>query len=47
MAETHQFDAARLFSVEGFVCVVTGGGVSPLKQPTSHLAAANTSATDM
>jgi hypothetical protein len=28
MAETHQFDAGRLFSVKGFVCVVTGGGVS-------------------
>jgi len=26
MADTHQFDAARLFSVKGFVCVVTGGG---------------------
>lgn len=26
MAETHHFDAARLFHVKGFVCVVTGGG---------------------
>jgi hypothetical protein len=45
MAETHQFDAARLFSVKGFVCVVTGGGVS-LGQPLSHLAAVTTSAAD-
>jgi len=26
MAETHHFDASKLFDVSGFVCVVTGGG---------------------
>jgi len=26
MASTHHFDATRLFSVKGYVCVVTGGG---------------------
>lgn len=26
MAETHHFDASKLFNVSGFVCVVTGGG---------------------
>ena len=26
MAETHHFDASRMFSVKGHVCVVTGGG---------------------
>ena len=26
MAATHHFDANKLFNVEGFTCVVTGGG---------------------
>ena len=26
MAETYHFDASKLFNVEGYVCVVTGGG---------------------
>lgn len=26
MAETHHFNADKLFSVKGFVCVITGGG---------------------
>jgi hypothetical protein len=26
MAETHEFDAQNLFTVKGFVAVVTGGG---------------------
>ncbi|KAM0715700.1 hypothetical protein Q7P37_009200 [Cladosporium fusiforme] len=26
MAETHHFDASKLFGVQGFTCVVTGGG---------------------
>lgn len=31
--DPHTVDAAQLFSVKGLVCVITGGGVSPLPNP--------------
>lgn len=39
MAETHQFDVAKLFSVKGWVCVVTGGGTGIGLMATQALAA--------
>lgn len=39
MAETHQFDVSKLFSVQGWVCVVTGGGTGIGLMATQALAA--------
>ncbi|KAI3400530.1 hypothetical protein diail_2729 [Diaporthe ilicicola] len=39
MAETHQFDISKLFSVKGWVCVVTGGGTGIGLMATQALAA--------
>lgn len=39
MAETHHFDVAKLFSVKGWVCVVTGGGTGIGLMATQALAA--------
>ncbi|POS73966.1 short chain dehydrogenase/reductase [Diaporthe helianthi] len=39
MAETHHFDVSKLFSVQGWVCVVTGGGTGIGLMATQALAA--------
>lgn len=39
MAETHHFDVTKLFSVQGWVCVVTGGGTGIGLMATQALAA--------
>lgn len=39
MADTHQFDASKLFGVEGFVAVVTGGGTGIGLMATQALSA--------
>lgn len=39
MAETHHFDASKLFSVQDWVCVVTGGGTGIGLMATQALAA--------
>ncbi|KAI7775653.1 short chain dehydrogenase reductase family [Diaporthe eres] len=39
MAETHHFDISKLFSVQGWVCVVTGGGTGIGLMATQALAA--------
>ncbi|KKY37581.1 putative short chain dehydrogenase reductase family [Diaporthe ampelina] len=39
MAETHHFDISKLFSVKGWVCVVTGGGTGIGLMATQALAA--------
>lgn len=39
MAETSHFDASNLFSVKGYVCVVTGGGTGIGLMATQALAA--------
>lgn len=39
MAETHHFDVSKLFSVRGWVCVVTGGGTGIGLMATQALAA--------
>lgn len=39
MAETHHFDVSKLFSVKGWVCVVTGGGTGIGLMATQALAA--------
>lgn len=39
MSETHEFDAQNLFSVKGFVAVVTGGGTGIGLMATQALAA--------
>ncbi|EON95796.1 putative short chain dehydrogenase reductase family protein [Phaeoacremonium minimum UCRPA7] len=39
MAETHHFDVNKLFGVQGFVCVVTGGGTGIGLMATQALAA--------
>ena len=39
MAETHQFDITKLFSVRDHVCLVTGGGTGIGLMATQALAA--------
>lgn len=39
MADTHQFQAAKLFDLKGWVCVVTGGGTGIGLMCTQALAA--------